>query len=328
MTTTETTPAATVAPVRGSDPAAPLTIPLGVLGALARCATPADVYVRHAGMRGVQLDRAANVARATDSAIAMIVPLGMDIPTRAGAGAAPWVLSAEDIVTAEKATPPTARYAVTATIVPTDGRHLAMTTAAHRNAPAKLAARIAPTIANISPGDPESFPPFDGILPEERRARFWVALDAEKLATLATAMRDAGRAIIGPHNGSGAPDIEPPTVMLGFRDADRAIIVRPSNPKSAPGVHGVIMPVACEALPRVQWDDEVARAERERDEAQADAERARQALADVGPDARAARQERDAMERERDEARRERDEARRALDTIRRALAAIPPSAP
>lgn len=325
MTTTETPPA-TMTTRRGSDPAAPLTIPMGVLGALARCATPADVYVRHAGMRGVQVDRVANVARATDSAIAMIVPLGMDIPTRAGA--APWVLSAADIVTAEKATPPTARYAVTATIVPTDGRHLTMTTAPHRNASPKLAARIATVGANISPGDSESFPSFDGILPEERMARFWVALDAEKLATLAIAMRDAGRAIIGPHNGSGAPDIEPPTVMLGFRDADRAIIVRPSKPKAAPGVHGVIMPVACEALPRVQWDDEVARAERERDEAQADAERARQALADVGPDARAARQERDVMERERNDARRERDEARRALDTIRRALAAIPPSAP
>ena len=310
MTTTETTPA-TLTTRRGSDPAAPLTMPMGVLGALARCATPADVYVRHVGMRGVQVDRAAGVARATDSTMAIIAPLGQDI--RPPIGTPPWILRADDIATVEKGAPPTARHAVTATLT-LQGDRLTLTTAPHRNAPAKLAAKVTPQAPpSYVPGDPESFPSFDGILPEERRARFWIALDAEKLHTLATAMRDAGRAIVGPHNGSGpAPDIEPPKVMLGFKDEHSPIIVRPSEPKSAPGVHGTLMPVSCDKMPRVVWDDEVARAERERDEA--DAERARQ--------------ERDTMERERNDARRERDEARLALDMIRRALAAIPPAAP
>ncbi len=327
MTTTETTPA-TVAPVRGSDPTAPLTIPMGVLGALARCATPADAYVRHVGMRGVQIDRAAGVARATDSTMAIVAPLGQDI--RPPIGTPPWVIGAEDIATVEKGAPPTLRYAVTATIVPdttlaTNG--LNISTAPHPNIRGKLAEKVKPIARTVGGGDPESFPSFDGVLPQERHVRFWIALDADKLHTLATAMRDAGRAIVGPHNGPPG-DIEPPKVMLGFRDAHSPIIVRPSDPKSAPGVHGCLMPVSCDAMPRVVWDDEVARAERERDEAREAEIHARQALADVGPDARAARQERDAMERERDTARRERDEARRALDTIRRALAAIPPAAP
>lgn len=308
MTTTETTPA-TAALVRGSDPAAPLTIPLGVLGALARCASTDPQ--RMMGMNGVAIDRATNIAMATDGTAALVVPFPSS--DRAPAGTPLTILGARDIARVEKGIGPKARHRADATVrmASTDGATLTISRRAGTDE--KTAGKIPEgehNVATIAPmtGRHPSFPDIAAVLPSADRVRAWVAVDADALAALAGAIRDAGAAIIGEVPASEGPTAP---VILGIAGPHDAIIVRSTG---RTGIHGVIMPVSPgDNVPRVTdpetESDLVADARREQRQAES---RLTNAVAEL----RAVRILKERAERERDAALATLDTIRRAVNTV------------